>query len=78
MRSQEQAWQRLIASQEAILERDTEARAQAPKADPPTVESVGLDTTLEETRRKLAFQVRPLDSGGADLAALSELDCRTC
>ncbi|GAQ79299.1 hypothetical protein KFL_000280040 [Klebsormidium nitens] len=75
LRSQEKAWQRLIASQEAILERDAEARAQAPKADPPAVESVGLDTTLEETRRKLAFQAEALCqlvSGVSDLCRRTE------
>lgn len=64
--SQEQAWQRLIASQEAILERDAEARAQAPKPGLPAIESVGLDATLEETRRKMAFQVRPVEFDSAN------------
>lgn len=59
--SEEQAWQRLVEAQKGVLQRDADARKEAPPPHPQAVESAGVDEAMEETRRKLAFQVR---SGG--------------
>ena len=43
-----------------MMEGDLETRVQRRKLDPPVIESVGLDDAVQETRRKLAFQVKKL------------------